>query len=193
VHSRTPSSLDRHREQELLLALANGGASVLGLEGLEWVGEKGEEAEGVARACSPWSETDERTAGGVSSKAAGSAQVETVHRWPSGDGEGRRTLGSTSQRCWWRRRRDAGWRRHTGEEGQRAGLEEVALYSHAGPGIHGAHAEAKDLRRRSHIMSLTDCSAGLGWAPAGSRLGRREWVGLRPGCKVGWAERKWAG
>jgi hypothetical protein len=39
-------------------------------------------------------------------------------------------------------------------------------------------------------VSLTDCSGGLGWAPAGSRLGRREWVGLRPGCKVGWAERK---
>jgi hypothetical protein len=41
------------------------------------------------------------------------------------------------------------------------------------------HAEAKDWRRRSHAVSMTDCSAGLGWAPAGSRLGRREWVGLQ--------------
>jgi hypothetical protein len=30
-------------------------------------------------------------------------QAETAHRWPSDDGEGRRTLGSTLHRCWWRR------------------------------------------------------------------------------------------
>jgi hypothetical protein len=49
------------------------------------------------------------------------------------------------------------------------------------------HAEAKDWRRRSHAVSMTDCSAGLGWAPAGSRLGRREWVGLQG--RLGWKEK----
>jgi hypothetical protein len=34
---------------------------------------------------------------------------------------------------------------------------------------------------------------GPWWVPAGSRLGRKEWVGLSSGCKVGWVERKRAG
>jgi hypothetical protein len=129
-----------------------------------------------------------RDAGGGDFLRSGFTLANRRRRWHTGR---RRRKGAG---------RDAGWRQRAGEEGtvrrrlgQHAGLEEVALYSHTGLGVRGAHAEAKDRRQRDHVVSMMDYSAGPGWAPAGSRLGRREWIRLRSGRKIGWAERKRAG